>query len=74
MSNHAKRVPGADAAGPGDIYGDDIAAVASQIADAIWPLMIGGPVLFLMIVMGWERLAIPVGIAVAGAQLWLMYG
>lgn len=74
MADFGKRAPGTEGKGPGDLFGDDVADIAMQVTSHIWPLMIGGLILFLMIVKGWERAAIPVGICVAAAQLWLMYG
>lgn len=74
MSSHIKKAPGTDAQGPGDLYGDEVAQLVMMVVDAVWPLMIGGLILFVMILKGWERAAIPVGIAVILAQAWLTYG
>lgn len=73
MSNHSKQAP-SEYRGPGKIFDEDIAGLAMLVADAIWPLIVGGVILFLMILKGWERAAIPVGLAVILVQVWLTYG
>jgi hypothetical protein len=50
------------------------AAVAGEIATSYWPLIGGGLCLFLLIILGKERTAIPVGIAVLALQAWLSFG
>ncbi len=74
MATNTKKAPGADARGPVDLYGDEILEYATAIAGTLWPVLIGGVILFLMIVKGWERAAVPVGLIVAVTQLWLLYG
>lgn len=74
MATNTKKAPGADARGPGDLFGDQFVELATALVGAVWPLIIGGVILFAMILKGWERAAVPVGIVVAAAQLWLLYG
>ena len=73
MSSHSKRPP-SEVHGPGEVFDADAAELAMMAVEALWPLMVGGLILFVMILKGWERAAIPVGIAVILAQAWLTYG
>lgn len=69
-----KKTPGSDAQGPGDVFGDAVVDLVSYFAASFWPMIIGGIILFVMIVSGYERSAIPVGIAVILLQGWLTLG
>lgn len=73
MSDHSKKAP-SDFRGPGKIFDEDALGLAMLVVDAIWPLLVGGLILFIMILKGWERAAIPVGLVVILAQAWLTYG
>lgn len=67
-----KKVPGGDS-GNGPF--ESISAEAlGQFAMTYWPAILGGITLFILIAMGKERIAIPVGIAVAVLQGWLVFG
>ena len=69
-----KKSPDSQPGGPLAELFDSIAAVAGQLALSYWPLIGGGLILFLLIVLGKERTAIPVGIAVVLLQVWLSFG
>ena len=57
--------------GGGDNPFDAITAeLVGQIAATYWPVILGGITLFVLIVRGHERAAIPVAIVVALLQAW----
>jgi hypothetical protein len=69
-----KKSPDSQSGGPLAELLDSIAATAGQFALSYWPLVGGGLILFLLIVLGKERTAIPVGIAVVLLQAYLSFG
>jgi hypothetical protein len=69
-----KKSPGDQSGGALAEFIDAVAATAGQVALSYWPLVGGGLILFLLIVLGRERTAIPVGIAVVLLQAWLSFG
>lgn len=67
-----KKIPdGGSGDGPFDFI---TAEAAGQIAMSYWPAILGGITLFALIIMGRERVAIAVGIAVVILQGWLILG
>jgi hypothetical protein len=50
------------------------AEAAGQIAMSYWPAILGGITLFILIILGRERMAIAVSIAVILLQGWLILG
>jgi len=66
-----KKIP--DVESPGLLDSVDVEALG-QFAMSYWPALLGGITLFILILMGKERTAIPVGIAVALMQGWLIFG
>ena len=46
------------------------AAMAGQFAATYWPVILGGIILFVLILKGKERAAIPVGAVVVLLQAW----
>lgn len=48
--------------------------VVGQFAMAYWPAILGGITLFILILMGRERMAMLVSIAVILLQAWLIFG
>jgi len=63
-----KKTPGGDS---GDGPFDSITAeLAGQFAATYWPVILGGIILFVLILKGNERAAIPVGAVVVVLQAW----
>jgi hypothetical protein len=63
-----KKIPGG---GSGDGPFDAITAeMAGQFAATYWPVVLGGITLFVLILRGNERAAIPVGAVVVLLQAW----
>jgi hypothetical protein len=69
-----KKSPDDHSGGPLAEFIDSAASAVAQLAISHWPLVIGGITLFLLIVLGRERTAIPVAIAVVLLQAWLSFG
>jgi hypothetical protein len=68
-----KKTPDGDASPVGELT-EGTGEVLGQFAMSYWPLFLGGITLFLLIALGYERTAVPVGIAVVALQAWLMFG
>jgi hypothetical protein len=67
-----KKIPdGGSGDGPFDFI---TAEAAGQIAMSYWPAILGGITLFILIILGRERVAIAVSIAVILLQGWLILG
>jgi hypothetical protein len=67
-----KKIPdGGSGDGPFDFI---TAEAAGQIAMSYWPAILGGITLFILIILGRERMAIAVSIAVILLQGWLILG
>ncbi len=65
-----KKAPGADHVhGPFDAFN---AESFGQIAMTYWPVLLGGLTLFMLILAGKEKAAIPVAIVIVALQLWLL--
>ncbi len=63
-----KKIPDGDSGGgPFDAI---TAEMAGQFAATYWPVILGGITLFVLILRGNERAAIPVGAAVVLLQAW----
>ena len=63
-----KKIPDSDSgAGPFDAI---TAEMAGQFAAIYWPVILGGITLFVLILKGNERAAIPVGAVVVLLQAW----
>ena len=63
-----KKIPDSDSVpGPFDAF---TAEVAGQFAATYWPVVLGGVILFVLILMGKERVAIPVAAVVVLLQAW----
>ncbi len=63
-----KKIPDGDSVpGPFDAF---TAEVARQFAATYWPVVLGGVILFVLILMGKERVAIPVAAVVVLLQAW----
>ena len=65
-----KKAPGADI-GPGPF--DSFNAEAfGQFAMTFWPAVLGGLMLFILILAGKEKAAIPVAVVVVALQAWVL--
>jgi hypothetical protein len=69
-----KKTPGGASDGKFSEFVSSTAAMVGEIATSYWPLIGGGLCLFLLIILGKERTAIPVAIAVLALQAWLSFG
>lgn len=69
-----KKVPDSNSDAEYSEFVQAAVATVGEIALSYWPLLGGGLCLFVLIVMGRERTAIPVGIAVVILQAWLSFG
>jgi hypothetical protein len=67
-----KKIPDGD--GPINELTEGTAEVLGQFAMDYWPMFLGGITLFILVVLGYERATIPVGIAVVLLQAWLIWG
>lgn len=68
-----KKIPGGGEGPIGELT-HGTGEVLGQFAIHYWPMFLGGVTLFLMIVLGYERAAIPVAIAIVALQAWLIFG
>ena len=65
-----KKAPGADTVpGPFDSFN---AEAFGQFAMTFWPAVLGGLTLFMLILAGKEKAAIPVAIVVVVLQAWIL--
>lgn len=69
-----KKIPDDNSGGEIAALTDAVGAALGYFAIAFWPLALGGIALFLLILRGYERTAIPVGIAAVLLQVWLTFG
>ncbi len=66
-----KKIPDGDSGGgPGGPFDAITAEMAGQFAATYWPVVLGGITLFVLILRGNERAAIPVAIVVVLLQVW----
>ncbi len=65
---------GAAAAEAFEEFGAAAAEALGQFAMSYWPLVLAGMILFVLILRGYERAAIPVGIVAVLLQTWLLLG
>ena len=65
-----KRAPGTDTV-PGPFDGFEAEAFG-QFALTYWPVVLGGLALFILIIAGKEKAAIPVAAVVVALQAWLL--
>ena len=57
-----------------DEFGAVTAEALGQFAMIYWPMAVAGMILFVLILRGYERTAIPVGIVAVLLQAWLLLG
>lgn len=62
-----KKIPDGSGGGPFDALTPE---VLEQVAATYWPVVLGGITLFVLIVMGRERTAVPVAAVVVLLQVW----
>ena len=55
-------------------FGAATAEVLGQFAMSYWPMVVAGMILFVLILRGFERAAIPVSIVAVLLQAWLLLG
>jgi hypothetical protein len=67
-----KKTPGSDE--PPGLFDNVDTEALGQFAMAYWPVLLGGISLFLLIVLGKERIAVLVGILVVLMQGYLIFG
>ncbi len=65
-----KKIPKPESDSGGGPFGAITAELAGQFAATYWPVILGGITLFVLILKGKERAAIPVGAVVVLLQAW----
>ncbi|HUS53590.1 MAG TPA: hypothetical protein VMY41_06245 [Thermohalobaculum sp.] len=69
-----KKIPDDNSGEPFFEFNDSASEMLGQFAIIFWPLALGGIAVFLLLFRGYERTAIPVGIAAVFLQAWMMFG
>ncbi len=69
-----KKIPDDNSGAAHEEFGAAAAEALGQFAMSYWPLVLAGMILFVLILRGYERAAIPVGIVAVLLQTWLLLG
>jgi len=69
-----KKIPDDNSGAAQEEFGAAAAEALGQFAMSYWPLVLAGMILFVLILRGYERAAIPVGIVAVLLQTWLLLG